>query len=217
MWQRLAYRPWLKLFGITAFMWVFFSAYFQTLRHPVYPVLTMPLTPLDLWIPFQPLLLGAYMSLWLYVSVAPGMMRDWRAMLRHGLWVAALCLAGLLCFHFWPTAVPHGVPIDLLAHPTFALLRGVDAAGNACPSLHVAAAAFTAASIHRQLRALGTPWLLPACNAAWFAVITYSTLAIKQHVVLDVLAGLLLGGVFAWLAGRWAGSGGGRRIELAPS
>ena len=63
----------LKVAGVTAFMWVFFLGYFQTLREPVYPVLLMPLTALDALIPFQPGMFWAYVSLWLYVGLAPGL------------------------------------------------------------------------------------------------------------------------------------------------
>jgi membrane-associated phospholipid phosphatase len=40
-------------------------------------------------------------------------------------------------------------------------------------------------------------------NAAWFFVIVYSTLAIKQHVALDVAAGALLGSIFVLASLRW--------------
>jgi membrane-associated phospholipid phosphatase len=40
-------------------------------------------------------------------------------------------------------------------------------------------------------------------NAAWFVVITYSTLAVKQHVALDDAAGALLGVAFLVPSLRW--------------
>ena len=143
----LAERFWrylpLKFVGISAFMWLFFQGYFHTLRHPVYPVLEMPLTPLDALIPFQPQALVAYLSLWLYVGIAPGLLLTLRELIVYGLWAAALCLLGLAIFYFWPTAVPPRT-VDVSGIPGFAMLHGVDAAGNACPSLHVATAMFTA-------------------------------------------------------------------------
>jgi membrane-associated phospholipid phosphatase len=187
----------LKLIGVSAFMGLFFTAYFQTLRHPVHPVVTMPLTALDHWIPFQPPWLGAYVSLWIYVGFAPGLMLELRAMLMHALRAGALCLAGLTCFYFWPTAVPLRNAVDLLQHPAFALLHGVDAAGNACPSLHVATAVFSALWIDLSLRQIQAPRGLRLLNLAWVLAIAYATLAIKQHVVLDVLGGILLGFAFS--------------------
>lgn len=192
----------LKLVGISAFMWAFFVAYFYLLRHPAYPVLEMPLTALDRLIPFEPVAMAPYLSLWFYVGIAPGLLWSFRALLVHGLWAAGLCIAGLACFYFWPTAVP-AAALGVTNHPALALLQGVDAAGNACPSLHVATAMFSAICLESLLRRLGVPTMLRVANAAWFIAIAYSTLAVKQHVLVDVLAGALLGAVFAAAALRW--------------
>ena len=200
---RMRHLLWLKLAGTTAFTWVFFIGYFHLLRHPSRPALAMPLTALDHAIPFQPSLLVVYVSLWLYIGVAPGLARSFGRLVVHGLWAAALCLAGLGLFYAFPTTAP-APAIDVAAHPAFALLQGVDAAGNACPSLHVATAAFSAVWIDRLLRRIGTPASLRWANAAWFVAIAYSTLAIKQHVVLDVAAGLLLGVAFAVVSLRFS-------------
>jgi membrane-associated phospholipid phosphatase len=192
----------LKLIGISAFMWAFFVAYFYLLRHPAYPILEMPLTALDRLIPFEPVAMVPYLSLWFYVGIVPGLMWTLRALIVHGLWSAGLCGVGLTCFYFWPTAVP-AATLGVSDHPALALLQGVDAAGNACPSLHVATAMFSAICLESLLHRLGVPRLLRAANAAWFIAIAYSTLAVKQHVVVDVVAGALLGVVFAFAALRW--------------
>ena len=72
--RRFAYLQWLKLIGVSAFMWLFFVAYFHMLRHPAYPVTTMPLTAFDRWLPFSPQSLWVYISLWIYIGIAPGLM-----------------------------------------------------------------------------------------------------------------------------------------------
>ncbi len=192
----------LKLFGTTAFTWVFFIGYFHLLRYPAFEVFVMPLTALDHWIPFQPWTLGAYLSLWLYVGVGPGLQLTFRELIVYAGWAAALCLTGLGIFYAWPTAVPP-LAIDVSGHAGFALLQGVDAAGNACPSMHVAIAIFTAARIEHVLRGAGAPRLLRAANIAWFVAIAWSTLAVKQHVVLDVVAGAALGLAFVPPSLRW--------------
>jgi membrane-associated phospholipid phosphatase len=198
MWR---YLP-LKVVGISAFMWAFFVAYFYLLRHPVRPVVEMPLTALDQLVSFQPAAMGAYLSLWFYVGIAPGLMWSLRALIVHGLWAAGLCIVGLACFYFWPTAVP-AAALGVSGHPALALLQGVDAAGNACPSLHVATAMFSAVCLEALLRRINVPVALRLLNAAWFIAIAYSTLAVKQHVVVDVLAGALLGTAFALASLRW--------------
>lgn len=203
------YLP-LKFAGISAFMWVFFLGYFHTLRNPVYPVLEMPLTLLDQWIPFQPQALAAYLSLWLYVGIAPGLLLTLRELIVYGLWAAALCVAGLACFYFWPTAVPLRT-LDVSGFPGFAMLQGVDAAGNACPSLHVATAMFTALWVERLLRIIQAPAGLRWLNALWFVAIAWSTVAIRQHVVLDAVGGIALGALFAALSIRWSAGVGRSR------
>jgi len=187
---------WLKAAGTTAFIWIFFVAYFDILHHPAHPVLPMPLTWLDDLIAFQPPALIAYASLWIYVSVPPALLHSFRELLAYACWTAALCLAALVCFHFWPTAVP-AYPIDPTVFPGFRIIKGLDAPGNACPSLHVATAAFSVIWMHHLLRLIGTPGWLRTANWLWFVLIVYSTLATKQHVALDVFAGLLLGFAFA--------------------
>ncbi len=197
--RRVRHRFWLKLIGVSAFTWVFFIGYFHLLRNPVRPVIQMPMTALDQVIGHQPWAFWFYVSLWLYVGIAPGLMLKLRDLLLHGSWAAALCATGLLVFYLQPTAVPpHALSPELAGHPGFALLQGVDAAGNACPSLHVATALFSAAWVQRLLRCAGAPRWLDVVSGVWLLLIVYSTMAIKQHVVLDVLAGALLGGLFAW-------------------
>lgn len=84
-----------------------------------------------------------------------------------------------------------------------AFLKNIDAGGNACPSLHVATAAFSAVWLHHLLRRLGgPPWIL-VFNWAWCIAIIYSTLATRQHVALDALGGLILGLLTGWLSLRF--------------
>ncbi len=210
LWRCWRRHLWVKVFGISGFMWLFFIGYFHLLRHPVHPVTVMPLTELDRMIPLQPGWLAAYVSLWVYVGISPGLFLTLRRLIAYGAWAGAMCLSGLAVFYVWPNAVPpHG--IDVSGHAGFALLQGVDAAGNACPSLHVASATFAWLWLRRQLAVLGSPRRWQVVNLLWFAAITYSTLATKQHVVLDALAGLLLGGLFALASLRW-----GPRAEGGP-
>ena len=208
LWQRMRRYLWLKAIGISAFMWIFFVGYFHLLRHPAYPITLMPLTALDHAITFQPGAVIAYLSLWLYVGIPPGLLLTVRQLIVYGLWVGGLCLAGLACFYLFPTAVPaQTLDPDLARHPAFALLQGVDAAGNAFPSLHVATAMYSAIWIDHLLRTMAAPSALRAINAGWFVLIVYSTLATKQHVVLDVLAGAPLGILFALGSLRWRPAG----------
>jgi len=79
-------------------------------------------------------------------------------------------------------------------------LKNIDASGNACPSLHVATAFFTGIWFQHVLRRFSAPRWVLVINWAWCVAIVYSTVAIRQHVVVDAAAGLLLGGVAAALS-----------------
>jgi membrane-associated phospholipid phosphatase len=190
---RIAANWWLKLFGITAFITVFFLGYFVLLRFPFFGVTVMPLTVVDRLITFQPWALGLYYSLWLYVSLPPALLRTRPEFYAYG-WVAgALAVAGLTIFFFWPTSIPPTTGIEWSSHPGFAMLKRVDAAQNACPSLHVAFAVFSALWLDRALRTMPAGSGARVLSACWCLGIIYSTIATRQHVAVDVAAGAGLG------------------------
>lgn len=189
----------LKSIGTPLFIALFFGAYFYVLRHPAYPTTLMPLIALDRLIPFQPLAFYLYASLWVYVSLPPALLALRRELYGYGAAMAAMCLMALGIFYFWPTAVPPA-DIDWTRYPDMEFLKNLDAAGNACPSLHVATAVFSGLWLHRMLRRFGAPCWMLVINGGWCAGIVYSTLAVRQHVAVDVLAGLLLGVLAAGLS-----------------
>ncbi len=195
--HRFTTRWWLKTLGISVGMTAVMVAYFTLLRHPLYTVTFMPLTGLDRLIPFAPWSLILYVSLWFYISLVPGLLLDWSEMRNYLLQITLLSLAGFAIFLLWPTAVP-APDVDWAAHPSVAFLKSIDAAGNACPSLHVAFAVLTAVWLYRLALHLGAPAWIQALNLLWCLGILYSTLATKQHVALDLYAGALLGAGVAW-------------------
>lgn len=183
-------------------MVLFFVGYFLIANHPLFPVTLIPSTSLDRVIGFQPWALGLYASLWVYVSLPPGLIVERRELVIYG--VAALCLsfAGMAVFFFWPTATPQPV-IDWARYPSYVFLKNADQARNACPSLHVAFAVFSGFWIDRMLRRMDTRALIRVLNVIWGLGIVYSTLATKQHVALDALGGAILGGAAAALHGHY--------------
>jgi membrane-associated phospholipid phosphatase len=192
----------LKSIGTMLFISLFFGAYFYLLKHPAYPTTVMPVTLLDRLIGFQPLALPMYVSLWVYVSLPPTLLATRRELYGYGLAMAGICLAALLVFYFWPTAVP-AADIDWALYPDVNFLKNVDASGNACPSLHVATAIFSGIWLHHLLRRFCAPLWLLSSNWAWCIGIVYSAMATRQHVAVDVLAGLALGVLAAYLSLRY--------------
>lgn len=192
----------LKAIGTTLFITLFFGAYFYLLKQPAYPATVMPSTWLDRLIAFQPHAMPVYISLWVYVSLPPALLSTRRELYGYCLAMAATCLAGMLVFYFWPTVVP-AANIDWAQYPHVNFLKNIDATGNAFPSLHVATAVFSGIWLHRLLRRFGAPRWALGLNAIWCIGIVYSTLATRQHVVVDVLGGLVLGGLAAYLSLRY--------------
>ncbi len=201
-WARFRTVWHLKAIGTMGFVALFFWAYLHVLRNPAFPVVVMPLTPIDHWIEFLPQALWFYLSLWLYTALPPALTASRRELIGYGWAILAVCTAGVGVFILYPTAVP--VPqIDWDRYPDFAVLKGIDAAGNACPSLHVATSLFSAMWLDAQLRDMGGGWKWRSFNGLWCAAIVYSTMAVKQHVAIDVAGGLLLGGVCGALSLLW--------------
>ena len=208
--RRVRTQFWLKALGVSGFMVLFFLGYIHILNHAFFPVTVMPLTAIDRLIPYQPSAWLPYVSLWVYVQL-PLCLIDRRCELfRYGWTSAGISLIGFLIFIFLPTAVPAAAVSA--ADSMFASIRSVDTTGNSCPSLHVAFAVFSAVWIERFFREAKIAALHRFLNAGWCLIIVYSTLATKQHVVLDACAGAVLG--FAGAAFQ-AGWGGRQRAHVA--
>ncbi len=190
--DRLRFLVWAKSLGTSAFMFAFFLAYFALLEFPNRAPTVVPEIWLDKWVHFTPAAFPIYLSLWVYVSLAPALLGSFRALAWFGAWVGGLCLSGLAVFWLWPTQTP-SFDLDWGLYPGLALLKGIDASGNAFPSMHVASAVFSACWLHRIFRQLSlSAWALWG-NWAVCLAIAWSTMATLQHVALDVLSGAALG------------------------
>ena len=171
----------------------FFVGYFLLLDFHVFPVREMPVTALDRLIAFQPGALLLYLSLYLYIPLAPWLLDNKRDLYACCLALGGLGLVGLVIFLVWPTAIPR--PDSAAYRPLIA----IDKPGNACPSLHAAFAVFSAICVDRLARHLGDHGLARALSWLWCLGILYATLATKQHVAVDLVAGTVLGAAWAGL------------------
>lgn len=214
-WLRVRWRFPLKFIGVSAYMTVFMWGYFTLLRHPLYPATVVPLQGLDRWIPPTAWGIGPYASLWVYVSFVPLLLRDYATAWRYVSAVTLVSTIGFGVFLFWPTVTP-AFHVDWASHPTVAWLKSADASGNACPSLHVAFSVLTALFLAQTLRELDAAIWLRVANVAWCALIVWSTLALRQHVALDVETGALLGGAIAWVHLRYWRCNTGRSRNRRP-
>lgn len=195
--RRIATLWVVKMIGTTVGISGFFVIYFWVMHNPPSEPTVMPLTLLDHWVGVSDDAMLLYGSLWFYISLAPAFAKD-----KAELWACARDAAlmagvGLAVFWFFPTTVP-AFAVDWAQYPALQFLKSADAGGNAFPSLHVAFAVFTAVLLERQLHAVGSPAWVRVLNMLWALGIVYSTLATRQHVLLDVLGGSLLAAVVSW-------------------
>lgn len=204
--RRIATLFLLKLLSTTGAVALFFTAYFWVMRHPLSAMTVMPLNWIDDGIGFIPAAFPLYASLWLYIALGTALARDVRELAAYGVAALAMSAVGLALFMLWPTKVPD-FGIDWSLYPAMAFMKSVDVTGNACPSLHAAFCVFTAAVLHEQLKSLGAARWLLAGNLLWGLGILVSTVATRQHVALDAIAGAALGGATAAAYLRWHHAG----------
>ena len=177
-------------------MALFFLGYFSVLSYPLGAPFVMPEMVLDRWIPFTAASYPVYVSLWVYVSLPPALLSNWRALLHYGLWIAMMCTSSLVFFWFVPTQTP-AFDIDWSLYPSMSTIKSMDTAGNAFPSLHVASAVFSAFWLDRLFARIKSPPALRWISLSLCIAIAWSTVASRQHVTLDVLGGAAMGLVFA--------------------
>jgi membrane-associated phospholipid phosphatase len=191
LWRRCTTLFPLKLVGNTVATLGFFPLYFWIMKNAG-QAWVLPLTAVDQLIAFWPALLPVYLSLWGYIALPVLLAKDKRELLSFSFGCAAMTALALLVFWFMPTAIPN-FTVDTLPGTSLQFLKMVDSAGNAFPSLHVSFSVFACVVLARQLREVGAPAWLRVVNVAWAVGIVYSTMAVRQHVLIDVMGGFALG------------------------
>ena len=188
--------------AITVLFWV---VYFHLERLSHGSVTQMPVSAVDRVIPFVPSAAFVYVSQFITVPLVVWLMTSRRQLLRCCRGLLLLMGVSFLVFYFWPTVIsrPGIVPGRFFIYD---LVVGADKSGNACPSLHAAFGIFTAGCAWEVFQGWrNRRWLIGA-SWVWTAGVLASTLLIKQHVMLDLLAGGLLGIVSWWFVGRASGT-----------
>ena len=155
-------------------------------------------TPIDAWVPLTPAAVLLYLWLIPQALIPLAIVEDRRVLFRGALAYLTLTTAGLPFWLLWPVTVPRD-PVAVVDLFTWglAITRWIDPPTNCFPSMHVAASFLAARIVQRCDPALGR-WMLAAA-----AGITWSTLALDQHWLLDGVAGLALALVVDAVAFGW--------------
>ncbi|AKF04101.1 phosphatase PAP2 family protein [Sandaracinus amylolyticus] len=171
------------------------------------PYRLLPLTALDLAIPYWP------WTVWIYGTATWAVFLAWAIvpsrLEARRLW-ASIAIASITCaviFMVFPTTYPRALyptPDDgSLTALELADLRDADTAANCVPSLHVALAALMALSgTSFPFARAGARRALVVLCVTWATLVALATLTVKQHYVVDVPSGALVGALAWWSARR---------------
>jgi len=179
-----------KIFWILVLtLWISIP-YYWIERAAVFPPVTMPALFLDHAIPFVPFMVWPYLSLYPMLMIAPALLHHSASVRRFVVDFFCFSAISLAVFFFFPTRVerPDCVQIDPLYHQ----LVQIDAPLNACPSLHASMAVYSALWCVSLLRSTRFGLAGAIGVGLWTLAILYATLAIRQHVLLDLVAGTAL-------------------------
>lgn len=172
-------------------IWLFFEIYFLVPTLTPFSALVLPSSSLDHLLPVWDLAFLPYVSLWIYLSLAPALAADRSELVAFGLSAAAMAVIGLAFFYLIPTQLPPG-DVQWSTYPLLSAIKTADPGMNAFPSLHVGFAELACLVISQQLRAMAAGWPIRFANQAWCVAIVLSTLLTRQHVLVDVAGGALL-------------------------
>jgi membrane-associated phospholipid phosphatase len=177
--------------ALNAFFWI---GYGWLARNAFFPARILPLTWVDTIIPFSPELWSAiYLSEFLLTLSVPWLIRERTRLVFYAKGVAVLSISSFLIFLFFPVASPRTISS---AHE-FGLYQWIvttDGRYNAFPSLHAGFLIFTLLVMHR-LFAARVHIIIFVALWIWALLVLYSTIAIRQHYFIDLLAGSVLGSI----------------------
>lgn len=171
--------------GLTA---AFCAFYVFLQRWNLFPVTEMSLTRWDRFLPFVPGAVYFYASLVFLNPVGPWLAKSKADLFRYARGLMLISAVGFGFFFFFPTAMPRpetGGDVNAF----YAFLVKWDTPLNAFPSLHAALAVFSGAWCRKSLGPNRWVWIV----WVWVVGIIVSALLTKQHTVLDVAGGSLLG------------------------
>ena len=152
-----------------------------------------PAIAVDRLVPLQPVWMLVYGSLYVFIACLPALVVRQAALFRRAVQAyLAVMIVSYLGFLLYPTIAPRpdGVAAGGFAAWSLRGLYDIDPPHGCFPSLHVAYSFVSALTCYRVHRGVGI------AAALWAAMIGVSTVFVKQHYAIDVVAGVLL----AWAA-----------------
>lgn len=188
--------------------------YFLLQHVVIFPVRRLPLSLLDLSVPFSPGWVWIYQSVYIFISIVPWFASSTDDLHRYARGFLLQAYIGFAVFLLFPIAGPR--PDAATGDLMFRLLLAYDSPLNSLPSLHVGLAVYTVLVAVRLSRDRLPPTARVAVVAVaslWCAAIAYSAIATRQHYAIDLPAGAVLavlGFLWSWshqpAGGAWLAS-----------
>lgn len=186
----------LKITLLTVATVLLLGPYMLLQRYRMFEPRSLGLTAIDEWAGFTAAWVWVYILQYIQVPLAP-LLATTRDQLRKFLiGFAIVAAAAFVVFFVFPVEGPRPSAAQReTANWLYQLLIAIDRPGNALPSLHVALATYSMCFAHR-LHFESTSHRRRRCWLAlgWISValISWSTLATKQHYLVDGLTGFAL-------------------------
>jgi membrane-associated phospholipid phosphatase len=163
------------------------------------PVIWLELGLLESWIPANPSTLAVCVYLSFYVLVfSPGLVRSDLIFKRYVVAYLVTTSISLAVFALMPSGVSRESIVFEDASWIYQGLAEGDRPRNAFPSLHASLSVLAGIVIFPRVRGA----ILRTALVAWIAVIFWSTIATRQHVVIDLVSGGALAVAVWWWCGR---------------
>lgn len=170
----------------------FWLGYFTLQQVTIRSVVNMPNLWLDHKIPFWPEAAFIYVSQFFTMPIIPWLLTTRRELFNYCKGVTLIGGVSFCIFLIYPTTVLR--PLSTVGfNGLYQLVVSIDSPRNAFPSLHAAFGVYTACWAPMAFRGWQREKILTL--VAWISAITVilSALLTKQHVVLDIVAGGLIG------------------------
>lgn len=138
-----------------------------------------------------------YLSAYAMPFMVLAVVRDRRTFRRFSLIAAATIAVSSIFFIAWPLTILRYQTGTSLFDRMLAWLYLIDKPTNLFPSLHVSTA-FLFAKAVAYARPKWNPWMV-----GWATLVAASTLFIRQHYLVDVIAGIITAYAGWWMFLRW--------------
>jgi membrane-associated phospholipid phosphatase len=183
-------KLWVGLLGILAFI-----VFYMTPNHiAFFTPLYLPMFEFEKSLPFIDWTIWFYISDYIYIAAAFILLSNKQNMNKIYYSQIFLLFISMIIFFAIPTAYPRPeVEYYGFTGLVIKMLHSADSPGNACPSIHVAMTFLGGFGFLKEKRWL-FPWFM-----LWAVLISVSTLTVKQHYAIDVIAGFSVAIVFYYL------------------